>query len=539
VSADIRDFIIEHFSREGLMTLCADYFQDFYAEHEGSTAEKSVLARKLIDYCSHRSASDNLRAALQQTRPEAYTQRFGRVTLAAVTVRPRDRRRVFLSHAHEDARFAQRLAGDLRGKGFDVWIAPDNIQPGENWMRAIGRGLRESGTYVVVLTPQSVMSQYVRQETEYALQQHNTGNGRLIPIVLTECDKDELSPLLHTLQHISFEIDYDIGLASLLKSLEDPTVPQQPTFLTDLPSSSQPMPSIPNSPSVRGSGPGSSVTRRAVLLGGGIAATVGTLAWAAIRALSEDQAGPLLSLTLISGISMDYVRVSAGLFVMGSDGTKDAKADANEMPQHKVVLPEYYIGKSPVTNAQFGAFVNATGVAINFDRRESHKDHPVVNVTWHDRIEFCKWLSKVSGRKITLPSEAEWEKAARGKDGRIYPWGNDAPTNRQANIDNYVGETTPVGIYSPQGNSVSDCVDMAGNVWQWTRSLYRKYPYVDTQARENLLVSDDNDRVLRGGSWASFAWNARCACRVSNRPLFRSDLVGFRCVVESPSSPSP
>lgn len=134
------------------------------------------------------------------------------------------------------------------------------------------------------------------------------------------------------------------------------------------------------------------------------------------------------------------------------------------------------IGKTPVTNAQYAAFVEATKRKVpkhwkrllRQDRIPSGKEnHPVVNVSWYDAVAFCRWLSQETGQPFRLPTEAEWEKAARGADGRIYPWGDEQLTNELC----YLGSgTTPVGRYSPQGDSPYGCADMAGNVWEWTQS---------------------------------------------------------------------
>ena len=257
MAAELRDFIIEHFSREELLTFCVDYFRDFYEEYEGVNTIKSALARDLIEHCRRREQVDNLRVALQQARPTPYESAFVRIATAPVKAKPRDPRQVFLSHAHEDAAFAQRLLGDLRAEGLQVWMAPDSIQPGENWVRAIGRGLTESGIYVVALTPQSVQSHYVQQETEYALQQHNSGRGRLVPLLVKPCEKDSLSPLISTLQHVDFERDYAAGLTSLFRSLgidtaAQPSIdqPNQHAFtLLSSPVQIQDGATAPNSPS--------------------------------------------------------------------------------------------------------------------------------------------------------------------------------------------------------------------------------------------------------------------------------------------------
>ena len=166
---------------------------------------------------------------------------------------------------------------------------------------------------------------------------------------------------------------------------------------------------------------------------------------------------------------------------MGSDPARDKQAYDDEQPQHRLALPEFYIGKCPVTNEQYAAFIRATGQAApghwkNGQTPADRNGHPVVNVSWKDAVAFGQWLSQASGKVTRLPTEAEWEKAARGSDGRIYPWGNDPPTKELCNFNNNVDGTTPVGQYQA-GASPCGALDMAGNVWEWTGSLDRPYPY--------------------------------------------------------------
>jgi formylglycine-generating enzyme required for sulfatase activity len=231
---------------------------------------------------------------------------------------------------------------------------------------------------------------------------------------------------------------------------------------------------------------------------------------------------------------------------MGSDAKKDNDAFDDEQPQHRLHLPDYAIAKTPVTNAQYLAFVQAAG-----HRKPGHwkkgkppknkQDHPVVNVSWHDAMAYCRWLAETTGKPYRLPSEAEWEKAARGdKDDRIYPWGDEPPDDTRCNFGANVGGTTPVGQYSQQGDSPYGCVDMAGNVWEWTLSLWGtygekpdfKYPYDPEDGRENLEAGDEVARVLRGGAFLRSQGDVRCACRLWDSPdYWNVDLGGFRPVL--------
>ena len=156
-----------------------------------------------------------------------------------------------------------------------------------------------------------------------------------------------------------------------------------------------------------------------------------------------------------------------------------------------------------------------------------------MSVTWHDAVAYCQWLSQKTEKPYRLPSEAEWEKGARGNDGRIYPWGNQWDAKRCNSEEGGKGDTTPVGAY-PQGASPYGLLDMAGNVWEWTLSVYKGYPYDPEDGREDLEA--EGLRVLRGGAFRYSRRLGRCASRVGIDPYRRYWHYGFRVVV-SPGSP--
>lgn len=184
------------------------------------------------------------------------------------------------------------------------------------------------------------------------------------------------------------------------------------------------------------------------------------------------------------------------------------------------------------TVVQFRAFVRDSGYRPEDDRcLDGPEDHPVTCVSWHDALRFCRWSSDQTGLRVALPSEAEWEKAARGTDGRIYPWGSSNPDSKKCNYGGYMRGTTPVGHYSPYGDSPYGCVDMTGNVWEWTRSIHMRYPYNPEDGREDLEIRDEASRVLRGGSFSIDDWFVYCACRRSERPSRCFGNCGFRVVV--------
>lgn len=235
-------------------------------------------------------------------------------------------------------------------------------------------------------------------------------------------------------------------------------------------------------------------------------------------------------------LDIEWITIPAGPFLMGSDKSKDAEAYDDETPQYSVHLPEYHIARHPITNAQYLQFVNASGHRtpkhwVNGKIAAGKEDHPVVNVTWHDACAWCAWASTVSGRSIRLPSEAEWEKASRGTGGRIYPWGNEPPDDSRCNFGDHVGGTTPVGHY-PGAASPYGVLDMAGNVWEWTSTQWRPYPYNASDGRERAGGEEDDAlRVVRGGAFDLNGRYVRCAARVRYNPLSVSRNFGFRVVL--------
>ena len=272
----------------------------------------------------------------------------------------------------------------------------------------------------------------------------------------------------------------------------------------------------------------------------GLAAALGVRAFASGRKITPatPKKNPDI-LKITTPLEMELIRIPAGEFLMGSDPAKDKKTFDDELPQHRLRLLEYYIAKYPVTVVQFSAFVEQSGYQFKVkDNLKGKPNHPVVRVTWHEAIAFCEWLRQKTPHTFSLPSEAEWEKAARGTDGRIYPWGNRFDKNRCNMEESGIKTTTPAGKYSPWGDSPFGCADMAGNVWEWTRSLWGKdsetpefkYPYDFDGERENLEVGNDVARVLRGGSFFSNTRLVRCAFRGGYGPLDRNDLMGFRVV---------
>jgi len=251
-----------------------------------------------------------------------------------------------------------------------------------------------------------------------------------------------------------------------------------------------------------------------------------------------------LTLMLAPDATLDFVRIPAGEFLMGSDPQMDPDALENEQPQRKVQLEAYWLSKHPVTNATYAAFVQATRHSLprhwaNGKIPAGEENHPVVNVSWEDAAAFCAWASQATGREVRLPTEAEWEKAARGADGRLYPWGNAAPDASRCNFGQHEQGTTPVGQYSPRGDSPYSCTDMAGNVWEWCADGYDANFHKSSSARNPQGPVHGRSRLLRGGSWYVEGRYVRCAHRFRGAPNYIFGLIGFRCAIGDPEKDQP
>jgi formylglycine-generating enzyme required for sulfatase activity len=239
----------------------------------------------------------------------------------------------------------------------------------------------------------------------------------------------------------------------------------------------------------------------------------------------------------------DMILVPAGEFVMGAEPKHDAYTRDRERPQHTLMLADFHIARTPVTNAEYAAFVQATdhpapACWTDGDEPDGKADHPVVQVTWYDAMAYGRWLSECTGQAYRLPSEAEWEKAARGSDGRLYPWGDAWDPSRCNTKESGIGDTTPVTAYS-NGASPYGVLGMAGNVFEWTLSLWGTeletpdfvYPYDPRDGREDQRARNGVLRVIRGGGFYYAAPYARTTCRLRSYPDYGVKTRGFRLAI--------
>ena len=222
---------------------------------------------------------------------------------------------------------------------------------------------------------------------------------------------------------------------------------------------------------------------------------------------------------------INRVYVPAGAFTMGSP---DGEGYDDEHPQHTVYLDAFWIDRTEVTNAMYQQCVNAGACQANYNYGSDFNapDQPVVGVNWHDAKAYCEWAGK------RLPTEAEWEKAARGTDGRKYPWGNQSPNcsllNYSAHSGACVGHTTPVGSY-PAGASPYGALDMAGNVWEWVSDWYNANYYINSPLSNPTGPNSGEMRSLRGGGWRNNSDYVRVPRRGKGFQDVRRDYGGFRC----------
>ena len=234
--------------------------------------------------------------------------------------------------------------------------------------------------------------------------------------------------------------------------------------------------------------------------------------------------------------------MEAGEFIRGGE-------DDNEKPVRKIYLDEFMIGKYPVTNQEFRVFLNDKGYETKeywtsegwqwrqdenisepelwHDCKGNGPNFPVVGVSWYEAAAYVNWLSKKTGQRYCLPTEAQWEKAARGDHGFQYPWGNDFDKDKCNSDEGGLGRTNPMGIF-PSGKSPYGCLDMTGNMWEWCADWYVDNYYKGCPDKNPQGPEVGSVRILRGGSWFDPDWHCRAADRFHLNPAERDDDFGFR-----------
>jgi formylglycine-generating enzyme required for sulfatase activity len=397
--------------------------------------------------------------------------------------------KVFICHSSEDKAAIRNLYKKLVARGVDAWLDEEKLLPGQDWKLEIPGALQNSDAVLICLSPSSVKKEgYVQKEIKFALDkaaEKPDGTIFIIPVRLQECK------IPYRLEQWQWVDLFDPGgYDKLAKAL----------------------------------------TKRAEALG-------------LIPPLPDKEPG---ARNMQTWANISFVHIPAGGFIMGS---RDDNPTASEMekPQHRIELRyDFYIGRYPITKAQYHQFVLATGHHnIEPDEWQKRPDHPAANMTLYAAQDFCKWLNETIGTKLPegwrfrLPTEAEWEKAARSEHGNEWPWGNEWDVNLCNSRESGNDTITRVGYYSPGGDSPCGATDMAGNVWEWTISLWGteekksvyRYPYNSSDGRERIKASNSILRVLRGGSFQDSSQSVRCAARRGGFPLMGWPASGFRVAV--------
>ena len=382
---------------------------------------------------------------------------------------------IFLSYASEDRERVRPLVERLEAHGWSVWWDPD-IPKGTDFADTIEAAIDDSRTMVVVWSAASVSSRWVRGEAREGIE-----NGRgLLPVRL-----DDSKP------PIDFRGLQDTDLTDWGDSASHPE-------LEALISALETILGVPTS-------------------------TVGA-------GRGKDEAAPAVELEIdLEDLNGEgWVTLDGGTFTMGSEHGED-----DEKPPHQVTLSPYLMSRYPVTNRQYVSFVMETGKEAPRHWAEAQvpeggESHPVVNVSWWGAEAYCKWLTKRVGKGVvSLPTEAQWEFAAGGAEGREYPWGAEEPDKDRANFDNPARGTSPVDKYAA-GATPTGIYDLAGNADEWCRDWYG--PYSEDSITDPAGPDEGVKRVLRGGSLVVNSRFLRAAYRFDVYPGFRGDSLGFRVV---------
>lgn len=471
--------------------------------------------------------------------------------------------RIFVSHSHEDDAFCLRLIGDLRARlGEDaVWYdTSGGLHGGDDWWDRIVQEITARPLFLVVLSPHADASKWVQQEMGIAFRQHVESGKQLLPVRIAPSPRRADWAAIHEFDFQAYiqPERYAAALTDLLGVFGAES--NAPNFLF---SSAAPVGSAPVTVS---SETGPPTTGRPQEQATAAAAThekhpalgpsresfperlqhLGFM----YRYLHDPDTGRLALVVL-----PPLCPVPAGPFLMGSDPKQDGQAYDDEKPQITMDLPAYQIGRFPVTVAEYACFVEAGHMWPTTDARGmtwrmqlTRLDHPVTCVSWQETRDYTRWLAKLTGQPWDLPSEAEWEKAARWDDmgnggrglARIYPWGDCFEAARCNTIESSNKTTTAVGTYGPEnpahdGSSPCGAQDMAGNVWEWTRTIYDAQAYAKAVSRDD--ANSPSDRVLRGGSWDNYARDARVTCRHSGSLVYDGGYLlpyrGFRLALRA------
>lgn len=431
--------------------------------------------------------------------------------------------RVFLSHASQDKPAVRDLCKRLAAEGWiDPWLDEEKLSLGQHWTTAIEEALDGSDVIIIFLSKNSVQKEgFIQRELNYAWELSWEKPRNLVFLIPFRLDDCEIPRYLRFRQCGDYfgerkEATYRNLLRTLRDRYQQKLQLEAQGEVRDEQLIHEPAETTEDIANLEGKAKTSSPALKPVQFVSDPHENKGKFTPGGV---------PIYT---FGGI--EFVNVPAGKFLMGSRN-QDKQAYDDEKPQHNVDIPyDFYIGRFPVTNAQYAAYVKAKSIKHPVSGWETKRGHPVVSVSWNDAMAYCQWLNELpEGLFFRLPSEAEWEKAARGEFGFEWSWGNQFDKSNCNSYEGGKGRTTPIGAYSPAGDSPYGAADMVGNVWEWTQSLFRSYPYSAKDGRENLEA--EGERVVRGGSFRNIYWGVRCAYRNKRAAGDCLSLLGFRVAI--------
>lgn len=456
--------------------------------------------------------------------------------------------KIFLSYVRTDEVFARELARSLSDAGADVWIDVEDIPAGMKWSNAIQEGLNACDLMIVIISPESVKSSNVDDEWQY----YHSEAKPIVPVLLRPA---KVHFQLSRLQYINFHKQpYEIAFRQLHSELRRKGVDLQPLRNVG---DDVPLPAQKALPVI-----GAVDLRRGLIFGG---ATLLVIIVALVLVnLSPDTVANIPASATVPSVptftaveraqfmrvqansdwtphtetinGAEMVLVPSGCFMMGSEN-----GDPDEQPLHRVCLSAFWIDRYEVSNGQYRECIEAGDCTTpeGFDEGAEFDNYPVVSVSWQQAQDYAEWRG---GR---LPTEAEWEYAARGPDALEYPWGNTwqgwqtnfcdrlcTDDQRDDSVDDGFEFSAPVDSY-PEGVSWVGAYNLSGNVWEWVsdRHLPDYYASLGEETQDPQGPRDGTSRVFRGGSWIDTEYEARSAYRSADSPDVRYGTLGFRVVV--------
>ncbi|MDQ1353295.1 MAG: hypothetical protein QG657_3601 [Acidobacteriota bacterium] len=429
--------------------------------------------------------------------PEALNRQVtvsGEMVTSIILSNEKKRPRVFLCHASEDKAFASALHVHLKAAGLDPWLDKEKLRGGDLWDDMIQMVIKKEIDYFLVLQSKSLkkVEGYVHKEIYEARERQKAfrpGYCFIIPLIIDESGILEELEAFHAIS-----IDSEYKIEELIRVIESDYKKRGESFErveTPPPADEEP------------------IFVRGLKLKGWDVKKNESDCWEAFYKTYD--------------LTMIYI--PPGKFIMGADDGKDF-----EKPPHEVNLDGYWMGKYEVTFVQYDRYCAETGKKKPDDKGWGRENRPVIHISWDDAVVYCDWLSQKTGLTFKLPTEAQWEKAARGTGGLVYPWGNEFDKNKCNSAESGLKMTSLVELYLA-GKSPYGCMDMAGNVWEWCADWYDKDYYKISPAKNPMGPAHGSVRVRRGGSCVNAVWFCRAVSRNGSSPAHRADHIGFRLMM--------